>query len=182
MPIIETARLLLLPLSQSMMQTRLAVTPFDLTCLVPRGQSKVHFPETWPGDALAMYPGELKRMGPQETEVAGSFAVVDAANHVAVGQLGAIGRLGDEGTQEIGYGINPEACGQGFATEAVGALAAHLLTWPPVNALTAETAVSNRASERVLEKVGFARTGTSWNQDDGDLVTWRLNPAVVEHS
>jgi ribosomal-protein-alanine N-acetyltransferase len=45
-----------------------------------------------------------------------------------VGQLGAIGSLSGEGTQEIGYGINPEARGQGFATEAVGALVAHLAT------------------------------------------------------
>ena len=182
MPILETPRLLLLPLSKSMMQTRLAVTPFDLTCLVPGGQSTVHFPETWPGDALAMYTGELKRMGPQDTEVAGSFAVVTSADHIAVGQLGSIGSLSDEGTQEIGYGINPEACGQGFATEAVGALVAHLLGWPSVNALTAETAVSNRASERVLEKVGFVRTGTSWSQDDGDLVTWRLTQPIVDDS
>lgn len=56
-----------------MMKTRLAVTPFDLTCLVPGGQAEAHLPEAWPGDALAMYTGELKRMGPQETEVAGLF-------------------------------------------------------------------------------------------------------------
>lgn len=114
-------------------------------------------------------------MPPNDTEVAGSFAAVDSANHIAVGQLGAVGRLSSEGTQEIGYGFNPEACGQGFATEALAALAAHLFTWPLVNALTANTAVSNRPSERVLEKNGFIRTGTSWNADDGDLVTWRLS-------
>ena len=156
------------------MQTRLEGTPFTLNCSTTSGQAEIHFPETWPGDALAMYRGALKRMEVHDIDVANSFAAVDSANLLAVGQLGTMGDLSSEGTFEIGYGFNPEACGQGFATEAVGALAAHLLAGPLVNALTAETSVDNPASGRVLEKNGFSRTGTSWNEDDGDLVTWRL--------
>jgi ribosomal-protein-alanine N-acetyltransferase len=174
-PILQTPRLILLPLSKAMMQTRLEVTSFDLNCLTLSGETEIHFPETWPGDALAMYRGALERMGPHDTEVAGSFTAVDSATRIAVGQLGTMGGLSDQGAYEIGYGFNPEACGQGFATEAVGALAAHLFSSPSVGAVTAETAVENPASARVLEKNGFSRTGTSWNEDDGDLVTWRLD-------
>ena len=38
--------------------------------------------------------------------------------------------------------------------------------------MTAETAVDNLASQRVLEKNGFVRTGVGSNDDDGDLVLW----------
>lgn len=91
-----------------------------------------------------------------------------------MGQLGAVGKPTPAGAQEIGYGFNPEIWGQGLATEAVVALTTHLLTWDSITTVTAETAVSNPASERVLEKAGFVRVGSSWRQDDGDLVTWRL--------
>ena len=90
-----------------------------------------------------------------------------------VGALGVKGG-GDPAGPEIGYGFDEAAWGRGLATEAVRALCAHLLEDGGVEHVGAETAVWNRASERVLEKSGFARVGTSWSQEDGDLVVWRL--------
>lgn len=95
--------------------------------------------------------------------------------HEAVGQLGTIGPPDAQGAVEIGYGLNPAAWGRGYATEAVAALTAHLLQREGVRAVTAQTALSNRASERVLEKVGFIRTGRGWNEEDGELTTWAFS-------
>ena len=48
---------------------------------------------------------------------------------------------------------------QGFACEAVQAVAAWALREPDVRAIEAETDASNLASQRVLEKCGFEPNG-----------------------
>ncbi|WP_322618641.1 GNAT family N-acetyltransferase [Deinococcus terrestris] len=70
---------------------------------------------------------------------------------------------------EIGYGLNPDAWGQGYATEAVGALMTALLARPEVRRVTARTARTNPASARVLEKLGFVPVGAARDEADGDL-------------
>lgn len=64
-----------------------------------------------------------------------------------------------DGTAEIGYGIAEEYRGRGYATEAVKAVSARAFEYPAVTAVTAETAADNTASQRVLEKCGFAASG-----------------------
>ena len=74
---------------------------------------------------------------------------------------------------EIGYILDPAHWGQGFATEAVGALLDEIWRrFPEADALTAETDPRNTASCRLLERHGFALTelargnflygGTEW--------------------
>ena len=67
--------------------------------------------------------------------------------------------LGANGAVEIGYGILEEYQGQGYATEAVGAVVIWALKQPFVTRVEAETAPNNRASQRVLEKCGFLPSG-----------------------
>ena len=77
-------------------------------------------------------------------------------------------RLGDlsfkglnaDGSVEIGYGIDEEFQGNGFATEAVYAATVWALLRPGVIRVEAETDPDNIASQRVLEKCGFVPTGT----------------------
>lgn len=66
----------------------------------------------------------------------------------------------DDGSVEIGYGINEMFQGQGYATEAVNAAVLWALQQPGVTRVEAETEPDNRASQRVLEKCGFVPTGT----------------------
>lgn len=42
-----------------------------------------------------------------------------------------------------------------------------------VTAVTAETSVQNQASQRVLERNGFLRTGGRVDPEDGELICWR---------
>jgi RimJ/RimL family protein N-acetyltransferase len=84
-----------------------------------------------------------------------------------------------QGAVEIGYGFAPADWGQGYATEAVRALTAHFLQESGVRTVTAQTAVANPASRRVLEKCGFRQTGTAWDEEDGDLLTWAVTPATL---
>ena len=62
---------------------------------------------------------------------------------------------------EIGYGIQPEYEGKGYTTEAVQAMTQWAFGQKDVVFVEAETDPDNKASQRVLEKCGFAadRTG-----------------------
>lgn len=173
MTALSTPRLLLLPLDRSMIAARLESEDFTLKCETPDGFREVAFGPEWPGDALSVYPFLLSLLDDGLDEVVdGTWVLVDRATGLAVGQAGSKGGADEHGRIEIGYGVNASERARGLATEAVGAIVAELLARPDVSAVTAETAVDNIASHRVLENNGFVRTGTSHNADDGDLVTW----------
>lgn len=62
----------------------------------------------------------------------------------------------------IGYWVGPPFWNTGLATEAVGALADHLLGEGGLTELTAAVFFDNTASQQVLANCGFARTGETW--------------------
>ena len=74
-----------------------------------------------------------------------------------VGVVGA--HLHEPAEIEIGYWIAAACHGQGYATEAATAVIARLRRDFPDRALIAECRPDNRASWRVLEKLGFRPTG-----------------------
>jgi RimJ/RimL family protein N-acetyltransferase len=173
-----TARLLLVPLTRRLMAQRLAYNDFRVP-LGPAGE-EIHLGPQWPGDPLPVFPVWIAALDDEDAVMPDTYVVVARETGEAVGMVGAKGGPDRAGTQEIGYGMNPDAQGRGYATEAVGALVADLLD--RVSAVTAFTAVPNVASQRVLEKLGFVRTGTAWTEEDGDLVSWSLarSPSTVD--
>ena len=64
-----------------------------------------------------------------------------------------------DGCAEIGYGILPQYCGNGYATEAVTGAVKWAFAQPQVTRIEAETERDNIASQMVLEKSGFIPTG-----------------------
>lgn len=74
--------------------------------------------------------------------------------------IGAAGaHLREAGEFEIGYWIAADCWGQGYAGEAAGALIARLAAEFARPLIFAECRPDNRASWRVLEKLGFRPTG-----------------------
>ncbi|AKH17540.1 GNAT family N-acetyltransferase [Deinococcus soli (ex Cha et al. 2016)] len=171
MPVLQTPRLLL-PLSRAVIARRLEAEAFTLPLPGPDGPLDVTFGPEWPGDPLPVFPGMLAALTGNESEVAGSFIAVQRDTGEAVGMLGTKGSPSPEGAQEIGYGFNPAVWGQGLATEGVGALVTYLHAGPHVRAVTAETAVDNPASARVLTKLGFRQVGRGYSDEDGPLILW----------
>lgn len=176
MPPLFTPRLLLLPLSRAMLERRLRQPSFTLRCEAPEGALDVRFPPQWPGDPLPLFPALLAGLPSHQDELGFTFAVVTRASPEAVGQVGIHSPPDDTGAVEIGYGLSPSARGQGYATEAVGALVQHLHGQENISTVTARTAHGNRASERVLEKLGFVQTGVGWSREEGDLTLWAHRP------
>jgi RimJ/RimL family protein N-acetyltransferase len=74
--------------------------------------------------------------------------------------LGSIGGLAQGHRVEFGYCLARDAWGQGLATEAAHAFVAAIMGDPSIWRVQAFCDVENRASARVLEKIGLAFEGT----------------------
>jgi RimJ/RimL family protein N-acetyltransferase len=80
-----------------------------------------------------------------------------------------------DGTVEIGYGIAASRRRRGHASNAVAAILARSRADARVAYVTAETAIDNIASQRVLEKNGFRSIGARVDPRDGErLFQWRV--------
>jgi len=84
-------------------------------------------------------------------------------------------RLPSDGAIQIGYGVAQTRQGTGMATRAIGRLVEWARQDDRVRSVEAETNVTNIASQRVLEANGFARTGERIDDEDGDLICWRID-------
>lgn len=84
-----------------------------------------------------------------------SWFWVRRSDRRVVGAGGFKGPPGDSGEVEVGYSVVQAEEGQGYATEATGALIRWAFTQPGVSAVAAETFPSNAGSLRVMEKNGL---------------------------
>jgi RimJ/RimL family protein N-acetyltransferase len=81
------------------------------------------------------------------------------------------------GSVEIGYGVSASRRRLGHATRGLAALLDWARRDPAVQVVTAETAVGNHPSHRVLAANGFAQVGSRYDREDGDLILWRIEAA-----
>ncbi|NML21830.1 GNAT family N-acetyltransferase [Pseudoflavitalea sp. G-6-1-2] len=96
------------------------------------------------------------------------WLVIEQSTGIVVAELGFKGVPNPAGMVEIGYGTMPEARKKGFMTEAVGGLINWASTREDTKTILAETANSNTASMRVLQKNGFEQF-----DQRGDMLWWR---------
>ncbi len=76
-----------------------------------------------------------------------------------IGTTGFFGYCREHGHAEVGYVIDPDHWGKGYATESLRAVARHAFEDWGLRRLTAGYFTDNPASGRVLEKVGFRHEG-----------------------
>lgn len=88
--------------------------------------------------------------------------------------LGSPARAPADATPHIGYGIAPSRQRADAATRAIATLAAWPRSDPRAARITADTGADNLASQRVLERNGFRRSGERIDPEDGPLVCWPL--------
>lgn len=75
---------------------------------------------------------------------------------------------------QIGYGVAPGSRGRGHAAAAVAGLLGWARADGRLSAIVAETRTDNIASQRVLERNSFVRTGERVDEEDGALFCWRV--------
>jgi RimJ/RimL family protein N-acetyltransferase len=87
-----------------------------------------------------------------------SLAIADAGSNEALGNINLLFRR-QPGSVEIGYWLIERVRGRGLGSRAVGLLARWAVTDAGLARVEALVVPDNRASRRVLEKVGFRREG-----------------------
>jgi RimJ/RimL family protein N-acetyltransferase len=125
------------------------------------------------------------RISPDGREAWLQWFVRSKADGTAIGSIDACVDQ-DKVAVNFGYYFFVPAWGQGFATEAVGVVAKHLMS-NGVERLLATVTVGNTASVRVLKKIGFQYTRTIADNDtvNGALVDddeFVLTPDVLAQS
>jgi RimJ/RimL family protein N-acetyltransferase len=157
-----TARLRLLAATVEHLEEELQ-TPGRLSellgAVVPAGWP----PGLYDRDAMAYFHVRLTEGGPTGVGWYSWYAIRRAtadAPAVLVASGGYFGPPGLDGSVEIGYSVVPDYCGQGYATELVGALTNRALGLACVRRVVAEVHERNVASMKVLERCGFVRVGT----------------------
>ncbi|MEJ6790731.1 GNAT family N-acetyltransferase [Brevundimonas sp. BR2-1] len=77
-----------------------------------------------------------------------------------------VGKAGFWRLPDLGYILHPDVWGRGLAAEAVKAAIDHVFATREIETLTADVDPENAASIRLLERLGFVRTGfaaRTWN-------------------
>jgi RimJ/RimL family protein N-acetyltransferase len=105
--------------------------------------------------------------------------MLDRASGRMVGAIGVFHPDWQVRSAEIGYGVRSDARGQGYATEALAAVARWLLTEGGIQRAWLSANTDNTASIRVAEKAGFRPEGIlrrAGLEDDGlhDLAVYSL--------
>jgi [ribosomal protein S5]-alanine N-acetyltransferase len=103
------------------------------------------------------------------------WLIVIKNKRAGAGFIGFKGLPSENGKAEIGYGIDLAYRSQGYMTEALKALTEWAFRHPDCRALTA-TAVSNPASERVLQKSGWQKVRQEKQSRD-----WEINRSIYHH-
>ena len=78
----------------------------------------------------------------------------------------------EDDSVEIGYGVIPSQQRKGFATRAVEVLLTEAFSQVKIKSVIAHTDLSNYPSQKVLQKNGFIKQGSTINADDGELLIW----------
>lgn len=85
----------------------------------------------------------------------------------AMGIINFHGPPDDRGFAEIGYSLDPEFRGHGYAIEAVRAMFDWAAANHGVSRFRASIAPDNHRSTNLVAKLGMARVGAQWDEEDG---------------
>lgn len=93
------------------------------------------------------------------TNGSGDYSWVIEVDEKPVGTIGAYDYSIEENSIEIGYSIFVDCWGKGYASRALSMVCDYLLKEEGLDCIKAWSAKDNIGSIRVLEKVGFIKTG-----------------------
>lgn len=118
---------------------------------------------------VALYPAP-DQPSPSPSGDLGPWLVARRADGAVIGTL-SCARSADAGEVSVGYDIARSCRGEGYATEALGAVVEHLLSLPDIGRVCAETLTDHTASRRVMEKAGLRWRRDEVVEQDGHEVT-----------
>lgn len=97
-----------------------------------------------------------------------SWEMILVSHNLSIGGIGFAGPPNEQGETPIGYMVDGAFHRQGFATEALFAMAEWYFLQPDAKALLGTTYENNTASVKTLERCGFR-----YEKKEDDLLTYR---------
>jgi RimJ/RimL family protein N-acetyltransferase len=140
------------------------VTLAKLLCVNTPLQAWTHFPEAMP------FFFEFIRKNPDLKHWC-SYFIIHSIDNQLIGTCGFKGAPTEGGVVEMGYEIRDDYQGRGLATQAALALVNHAFS-QGVTQVWAHTLAEENASCQVLRKLGFERTETVEDPEDGTIWRW----------
>ena len=127
---------------------------------LPFLQRLINDPRVW----RSLFQVTPKRMADEEEFLEATSEDTEAHFLVCVdgdpvGTVGLTGITPHWGTGDLGFYVDPDAQGQGYATAGVGLLVDYAFDQRRLEKLSADALATNPASQRVLEKNGFVEEG-----------------------
>jgi GNAT superfamily N-acetyltransferase len=102
------------------------------------------------------------------------WTLIDKEDNVMVGDLCFKGEPNEEGEVEIGYGTYAQFQNKGYMTEALGAMINWAFSHEHVNAILAETHISNLSSQKIIMKNGFVKF-----REGEKMIWWKKTRAIT---
>ena len=182
--VLRTARLELVPITLAHVEAVFLGERADFERII-----LAHVPPAWPNRAIVerAFSASLEdiRADPGGRLWGNRLIIAhdeDESRPRLVGSVIFHGRPGEEGIVEIGYGVEDDSQGRGYATEAVSACVTWALSQPMVEIVEATTFPWHRASLRVIEKVGMKRIRVREHDMLGEMwVFARWRQSAKEH-
>jgi RimJ/RimL family protein N-acetyltransferase len=88
-----------------------------------------------------------------------AYFIIQKKDGTSIGLIACFGQ--SSGSITIGYAIRPSEHGKGYGTEALQLMVDYLFLAKEIHRVQANTDPENKASQRILEKVGFRKEGVS---------------------
>jgi [ribosomal protein S5]-alanine N-acetyltransferase len=95
--------------------------------------------------------------------------IVERSSNTVVGSINLKGPPDNDGDVEIGWGLNEQARGKGYATEAAAAVIEWAFQQPGVRSVSATVPDGNNASECVARRLGLTRIAATRR----DMPLWK---------
>jgi len=169
MPALVTPRLRLVPVTLAAVEAVLARDRAAAEAAVG-----ARFPEAWPNDDLVARAFPLSiaeiRTAP-DVRLWGDSLVLLRDEPRVVGSVVFHGKP-EAGVAEVGYGIDDDSRGKGYATEATRACIEWALAEPGVDAVQATTFPWHQASLTVLRRCGLVQVGVRGHDLLGELLVF----------
>ncbi|NUR77485.1 MAG: GNAT family N-acetyltransferase [Thermoleophilia bacterium] len=135
-------------------------------------------PAAWPGRALIERAFAISledlRADPETRLWGDRLMILKGESRRVVGSVIFHGRPGADGIAEVGYGVEDDSQGLGYATEAVRASVRWALSQPGVRAVHAATFDWHKASLRVIEKCEMVQVGTREHEVLGEVLVFEI--------
>ncbi len=166
-----TARLEMVPITVAIVEAVLAGRREVAERLIGAG-----LPDAWPGRALIerAFSANLEaiRQNPDHRLWGDRVMIAREGERRVVGSVVFHGGPNAEGVVEVGYGVERDSQGKGYATEGTLAAVEWALGLPSVRAVCAQTPVWHHASQRVLERVGMCLVGRHEHEMLGEVLEY----------